>query len=715
LRLYPRRPLWGARVQVETIRRKVLTFALVSQNFEGRADPLTALFPLFAPIASDRAGSLFDPDVFQSDMRDRYGLVLSRDVVDLFSQRLAQLRLLDRTGAAAVWSASSLPAHNNAPAEDEQSLNRLLTRAREFNSEKSDLFSIPFEEDKFLNALMNVVLDTQQSIQRAVGAISPGTEAPASGPVGPKIKDADQYFASSFVAWLKHKDSELFDWVASLAGAALVSESLVELRNPTLSTRVTPDLTVYLDTPFLMELLGCSGSAELEDAKLIFESLRSHGVGVSVLMHSIDELRFNLKGVLLADPRERRGPSAAAILAGEVSEVYLKSVLEDPEYFIRNIGISIANVKSSNHLLNMESFTSEDEHSFFASIQSYYNHPEAALRDAASVAWIMRRRKGEQARDVLKAKHILLTRNKLIYRVINRYCLEKGYVRKDTAGPVLLARDLAGVLWLISGSAERHAISQRQLLLSCQRARSNAPEIVSAMFRTLEQISKEGAELFWIAVQKPAYLSLALDTVASSGSGVSQQLVEETLDKIRDDLVAAERQKSRAALKATKDKHERDSALKEVVIQSLEKDRADLAESKLKLEASWRAFSDHEWKLRARTARWHWVVAIFALNGGALVLSSWGVVVGSDALNATTGVKVVIGILIVLSAQALVSLASTNWLRALVESAAQSRYLAEIDGRVPAECRQKALIEERMILGNAWSNFRAVISGGEPN
>jgi hypothetical protein len=73
------------------IRRKILTYALISVNFAGHGDPVVALSPLFAPIASDLAGQLFDPSQFRQAMSQLYGMSLTRDVVDLFSQRLRQL------------------------------------------------------------------------------------------------------------------------------------------------------------------------------------------------------------------------------------------------------------------------------------------------------------------------------------------------------------------------------------------------------------------------------------------------------------------------------------------------------------------------------------------------------------------------------------------------------------------------------------------------
>src|SRR5690606_37614223 len=120
-------------------------------------------------------------------------------------------------------------------------------------------------------------------------------------------------------------------------------------------------LSVYLDTPFAMELLGCSGYSAKEDARFIVETLRTARMPVYILDHSVSELQGNLKAVLLSKPWERRGPTAAALIHQEVTEDYLEEVRQNPLHYLEEVGINVIETKKQPHHVCKDSFS--DKHS----------------------------------------------------------------------------------------------------------------------------------------------------------------------------------------------------------------------------------------------------------------------------------------------------------------------------------------------------------------
>lgn len=688
----------------EQTRRQILAFALVGQKFAGQSDPVTALYPLLAPIALDMSGQRFEASQFQQEMSARYSMTLTRDVVDLFGQRLTQLGLIQGSGDRAVWNAAAVKTHNLVN-NDSTLLDRAVREARKFREDNGDLLTKPFDEELFLKALMDLIVETQSSLAAALDAVD---DKPAARPIGSaRFKDPERYFASRFVSWTQDNSPEVFAWLAELGGAALVSEALVELRSPTLSKSVRPDLAVYLDSPFAMELIGVSGKAAQEDASYIVKKLKDIGITVFTFEHLVDEIRYNLKAVILADPGRRTGPSAQALLFQEVTVDLLTKVYDDPRYYLEEAGLKLLDVKQTQGLLNFDFFSKDDEHNFFASIQSYYNHPMAAERDATSVAWIMRRRKGDQVKDVLKAKHILLTRNPLLYRQMNKFCRERSSYRQDTVGPAVLARDLAGVLWLMSGSEDRQILSQRQLLLNCQRAQSNAPEIIDAMFHTIESVSKGSADLFMAAVRKPSYLSLALDAVASDSLGVSTQLSERTLDAIRDDLIADERDKSKRNIRKIKEEADRDVNLQKIIIDSLNEEKRELAAKAAVNASAWASVGKREWilarKLHARTALLI-LITFFVLMNGLVI---FGTAVGTDSVDWPDWAKIVVGGGLAILVSLLALRFSPEAVSKQLENKAQRHYEHTLDRIVPTAEVAAAKINQPMLSGSWIELFDA--------
>ena len=481
------------------IRQRLLAFALVGQGLGSQRDPIVALAPFLSPIANDFDGQPFDPATFRSEMRTRFGIALSRDVTEVFSSRLASMRLLRPASRGYTWTKSGVEPRDAAEA-DARHIDKLISSAKLFFDQRRDLFQGPFDEDTFLTALTRVILSRQTAVRSAIAAVESSAQAEAQN--APDVNQADlDYTASEFISWIRTEDKESFRWAAELAGAALVAESLIEIRTPSAGQHIRPDLTVYLDGPLAMELLGCSGRPQLEDTRYIVNALRSQGVAISILSHSVSELKDNLRGVLGRMPNERRGPTATALLRNEVEETYLRSVLHTPEYFLEEQRVQVLDVRALAQTADPKYFSQENEHGFFAAIQGQYDNPLAAERDASSISWVIRRRKAHTDKDVLKSKHVLLTRNALLYQRVRSYRSQLGLNVSDFAAPVILARDMAGIIWLILGQQERVELSSRELLLQSQRARANTPQVVDEMFRQLKAVNEDNAELFWAAVR----------------------------------------------------------------------------------------------------------------------------------------------------------------------------------------------------------------------
>src|SRR5262245_10876478 len=101
------------------IRRKLLTYSLVSARMSEDIDPISALEPFFSPIAADLNGKTFSGAEFQAQMHTRYGLVFSRDVTEIFVSRLLQLGYLRRENTKLNWSAKDVAL---PPADEAETL-----------------------------------------------------------------------------------------------------------------------------------------------------------------------------------------------------------------------------------------------------------------------------------------------------------------------------------------------------------------------------------------------------------------------------------------------------------------------------------------------------------------------------------------------------------------------------------------------------------------
>lgn len=428
--------------------------------------------------------------------------------------------------------------------------------------------------------MQSVLLSQNRPLSNAVVAITGATISKSGDGVSSKesLIQHHEYFAAEYVRWCKENDQSTFDWLSELAASTFVSEALIGIRTPSGSIAPKADVAIYLDTPFAMELLGCSGYSAKEDARFIVETLKSIGVPIYILQHSVSELQGNLKAVLLSQAWDRRGPTAAAILHQEVTESYLEDVRGNPQHFLEELGVKVVDTSKQLHHVCRESFSEEQNKNFYAKIYSLHENELARHRDASSIQWVMYRRKGSATSDVLRTKHLLLTRNKHLVRYAQEFALSDCGYRRGQAGPAIGARELAGVLWLLMGQQERIQLSQRQLLLSCDRARAAAPEVVSAMMEAVRGVNPKNADLISAAMRRPAYLAMAMDAVANDGGRISEATIERTLEAVQADLVAVEREQAARKIEEEKQRFDSEAVLQRIVNASLTADRDSLAQ-----------------------------------------------------------------------------------------------------------------------------------------
>lgn len=554
-------------------RRALLTFAFVSEGLKTHQDILVALAPLFHPIAADLSGKLFSAQELKQELATRYGLSITSDVAEFISFSLHKVGLLKRkeVGAADVAFFWTAPLHpiQNAPSEFETKIDRLATVALRFANENPSLLNWKLDASTALDMLFDWILDQDKELHDAELIFSK-KENETVALQEKRLRTEQDYFCSRFILWLRRDNSDLYEFVSELGNSILISEVVMELRSPS----VTPDrkgsLYIYLDAPFCMELIGCSGRARKEEAAYLIERLRSFGAIICVFSHSIDEITSNLKAVLSNNPSERTGPTAAAMLANEVPEEFLVSVLRNPEEHLDSQKISEYDIKRSPLPPATEQvFPDQYQTDLFGRLQQFYSRLEAAERDALSATIVMRRRARQHSTDFFRCKHVMITRNPMVAAVAKKYCCDAGLLSEEHVGPFILARRAAAIIWLAVGSQQKAEISRRQLVLSCSKALESAPDVIHNFRRRLKEIQPENIDAFDTLITEPRNLQIAMDFVQGSESRALESDPGALLEKMTAALTQEERKKHAEQTAKLKEAHREQLAKSQQTEQSL--------------------------------------------------------------------------------------------------------------------------------------------------
>ncbi|MBL8557166.1 MAG: hypothetical protein JNM47_00475 [Hyphomonadaceae bacterium] len=576
----------GAIVSSAEYRRDLISLAFVGTELAKSNDFFLALRPLFIPIAQDLAPNYFEPPAFAQELQDRYGISVPEEVCGFLAGRLNKMGLIEsvastETSAIYKWKSPSA-LHSYDDAEVLQVIDALVDRLIEFRDEFPSLVFNEHQGAELLEMFIEHLKGTDTALEKALATLQNGDSAKSDLRGEKQIyKDEKSYFCARFIVHLKDASPTIYAWISRLSNAALVSEFVLSLRDPPSRVLNLRGQVVYLDAPLMMDLLGCSGKALADAASYTLKYLQASSAYIRILDHSVDELRGNLRAVLARGAQDRYGKSHDAMLRGETTELYLRSVLENAEDFIERAGVSIVTSRQTAYTsAQMAAFSQADEDGLAGRLLATYagvNAPLASERDAKSVAHVARLRGFVRVPRFSEAKHILVTRSALLFHKTNEYLRQLNKLEAGAIGPVILADHVAAMVWLCVGDQERVEIDSKRLLLHADRMVRASPNVIATIRTRLNEVAPQNAQQFDALMQVPRHTQFALDLVGGSVARAQLWDPVEIYNEVRRDTASELTAEHRRKIRLERQAHQ-------AAARSLKSGLTSVTEDKLKLE-----------------------------------------------------------------------------------------------------------------------------------
>lgn len=528
----------------------------------GSGNVLEGLLPFFDPILRQHNGKKLDPDIIASAVRETYKWNFNSDLVEAF------VPYLERQG----WIIADIPGSKDTSytiriSEDskpdpvtqsvESELRRVATQFKQFANELSPLTTLPRTVEEFENILVEWLLYVEAFSERSIEFRS-GVRADESGklrkfvdvPNTTSLRDEERFLCARFVKHAIEGDQGSAEVLARIAAIGLLTEVVQDFVKP-----VTPidkvDLVVYLDAPVAMELLGVSGKSARENAAPVVAELLRVGASVRIFGQSIDEIKNSLQAVL-ENPRPT-GPTAQALMRGEVLKEYVSEVSRNPVPLLEKLGIKVAYRSREQTPSEHQYFTSDDWKDLYGKL-SYAENPHARDHDADIAAFVVRQRRGRTSQDVFQSHAIVVTRNGLLAQVVRRMCAQMSGLPHETVPPVIHRRVLTTAMWLRTGmGAGDLNIPKRMLLASCEHVLALRPGVVEAVKRLTDALGdQDKARQLDLLISQDRSAQALMDKTL----GVANVVTENNLPILWQEMIhphlEEERQKGRDAVKKAK-------------------------------------------------------------------------------------------------------------------------------------------------------------------
>ena len=469
---------------------------------------MQALTPFLAEACKKFTGDLFDAAKFSDAVAERYGLRIPRLAALGLAEQLANAGLLV---AVSTHTRATVYRYANvlAPAEDpaaspvtESEVELVLASFVQFCRTDDRLKDIDDASlhSAFLERLLHT--DSMRILGRREASIAAKktTETlvlPKTVNGGAQPDRAElhlDYLVSQFLLDLRDRNSAAFERVSDIAFANMAAEAITCFREPESPGSSLSSLTVYLDSPLLLDMLGVN-SEYAEYGRELLDAILASGAKAAIFDHCVAEAEATIhaqlshlrSGInqLSAHWGTTAKPDLLAALSGNVgqrSEERLRIKVErDPEVNLHRRSPNTVGDIDAEMNVRMHAWRNEDAKEY----------------DRKSVwAMLAIRKTTEPCPRICDSKFLLLTRNTALVGIANKSwttwlkgSTNHSQMHIDRWAPVAMSdKQFAGYLWARSGGSDG-AISQARLLAHCSAAVRPRADVKARAYNMILELS----------------------------------------------------------------------------------------------------------------------------------------------------------------------------------------------------------------------------------
>lgn len=565
-------------VDSERPSREVIAFAFVADAFTKTNDALRGLAPIFESAIANRDGVLFDAASIAADVNKQFDLEVSPLVVEGLVPALVEEGLLQKVVSTPdqvlyrCMRRSSVPYSKGTAGKVESIFENFRSFAAALLKPHGIHFDINDLDQKLLDVIsttdfLYIVLRNDQSRYRGRTLALKKNEAVDLKDAGRQALDT---VAAQFVNHCIESDREAFELLVNAAWGALIAEVVLSLQRP--GQQDVSQLTIFLDGPLILDFFDVGSEEGHIYARDLFALLHKSGANLATFGHVVEEMigAINTPLQRMAMNEPVSGPLVRRLQRDPQHLTHVRTVLTTLKSALQAQNIQILDDSKFETPDLVGFFTESEVDSLRNAIGEPHFNLERRERDAKSVAFVSRMRRGIAATSVSEATAVFVTRNTMLAREAEKQ-LQRTKRSSAYAAPVCVTdRQLAGILWFCCGGGGK-ALTRLKLVANCAQAVVPRTELVTQVAQILFDTNPNRMPEFEALLRdKRASMCLIRETV-----GVASFATAENAEKLLNDM--------RAALTADAEQAYSNN-LKNALAKQEERHRAEVAQERTSAE-----------------------------------------------------------------------------------------------------------------------------------
>jgi hypothetical protein len=307
--------------------------------------------------------------------------------------------------------------------------------------------------------------------------------------------EAIRIIVAEYIYEAKMSDPDRFKALVSISSGAMLTQVVVTIKNPPTKGVLARQLTVYFDTPMVLQYFGFEGIEKQQAAAEILSSLKLINARWGMYRKNIQEMHSVLKAVMesidstgYADLEVGRHVTKSAILRTRA-----RSIIQNPDSTLK---------KSEFRILDPSTFTDKIRSSVPPRFELNLTDAirpmgkvEPREVDASAVCDTVRQRQENRISDYLKAYAIFVSPNTSLIYVAERELRASGLLVTGEISYVLTMPQLAGILWIATGAGGAE-LPTKTLLANCVAALASNQPIIDKMRGIVSSLGEAEARDF---------------------------------------------------------------------------------------------------------------------------------------------------------------------------------------------------------------------------
>lgn len=538
-------------------------FAMVHEEFAKTGDIVKGLLPLFTPILSNKEGEDFLPEKFSRDVNAAYGIDMHPYVAEGLAPKLVEAGILRESESAkrkSTYIIDSVPNIDSAKIQNDTSL-----IFKEFEKLTVQILK---------NAnLLHANIDFPKEFTSRLARLDPSPEKINLLPNGKsKIIDAIDYSFVRFIQLIEKKGGPIKDALEKVYSGSILAEVVLSIKEPSIDESAIKGKNFYIDAPIILNLLGLNDEYSVKCSLKLIEQIKQNGGILTTTSSYLDEAQTAIK--LALENHLNRGPRYTTLdfflfkgsnnlLTARTAQNNIKKILIDHQFHLDNNLINI-----SSHISSQKANSLKDK---IINELNWYKNDLAKYHDAEAITHVVANHGYCSIKKMSDSKSFLVTPNESLISSSNKVLYSTQAFIKPEMTPLLSEKNLAMLLWVISGGSGEN-ISSLTLISSCTRAMEMHKDVFYKIQSFLKNLPKEKISLYEDIICIDRALYCLIDEVGANYNAINDSNFEDHLITARQKFEQQEREENEAKkleIESLSKKYEKSEANKQKAITAL--------------------------------------------------------------------------------------------------------------------------------------------------